>query len=158
MTYNHGVFPHDVPTAKKSARSSTFFDMPLNSLWSDGTADLGQYCLTAPSHYLYQYWLIISEVLWYAPNANFTGTKCDIYPWYEFENDSFRISAASPKGHLGNWGLTGIYRYHSIVNGGMEWLAQCYHGNLSAQLTTSVIIRFNYCQLVTSYTHIEYIE
>ena len=34
-------------------------------------------CLTAPSHYLDQYWLIISEV-------NFTGNAQDIYPQYEF--------------------------------------------------------------------------
>ena len=30
-------------------------------------------CLMAPSHYLNQCWLIISEVLWHSPGGNFTG-------------------------------------------------------------------------------------
>ena len=29
-------------------------------------------CLTASSHYLNQYWLMISEVLWHSPDNNFT--------------------------------------------------------------------------------------
>ena len=29
-------------------------------------------CLTAPSHYLTQHWLHISEVVWYSPEINFT--------------------------------------------------------------------------------------
>ena len=29
-------------------------------------------CLTAPSHYLNQCWLMISEVLWHSPDTNFT--------------------------------------------------------------------------------------
>ena len=30
-------------------------------------------CLTAPSHYLNQYWLIFSKVLWHSPEGNFIG-------------------------------------------------------------------------------------
>ena len=29
-------------------------------------------CLTAPSHYLNQCWLMISEVFWHSPDSNFT--------------------------------------------------------------------------------------
>ena len=43
-------------------------------------------CLTAPSHFLSQSWLIINEILWFSPEGNFTGKAQDIYPWYEFEN------------------------------------------------------------------------
>ena len=63
-------------------------------------------CLTAPSHYLNQFWLTISEVLWHSPEGNFTNSYLalslgcclcpirwssqkyikDFYPWYEFEN------------------------------------------------------------------------
>ena len=33
-----------------------------------GDIDLGQHwCLTIPSHYLNQYWLLISEVVWHSP-------------------------------------------------------------------------------------------
>ena len=42
--------------------------------------------LTAPSHYLNQCWLIISEALWHSPKCNFPGNAHGIYPWYEFEN------------------------------------------------------------------------
>ena len=52
-------------------------------------------CLTAPSHYLNQCWLIIREILWHSPEGNFTGNDQDIYP-YEFENDKFKITATSP--------------------------------------------------------------
>ena len=44
-------------------------------------------CLTAPSHYLNQCWLIISKVLQHSPEGNFAGNAPDIYHWYDFEND-----------------------------------------------------------------------
>ena len=53
-------------------------------------------CLSAPSHYLNQCWLIIVEVLWHSPEGNFTGNAHNIHPWYVFENDWFWITAASP--------------------------------------------------------------
>ena len=51
-------------------------------------------CLMAPSHYLNQYWLVISKVLWHSSEGNFTGNTWDIYRWYEFENYQFKITAA----------------------------------------------------------------
>ena len=36
-------------------------------------------CLTAPSHYLNQCWLTVSE-------GNFAWNAKDIFSWYEFEN------------------------------------------------------------------------
>ena len=42
-------------------------------------------CLTAPSHYLYQCWLIFNEVLWHSLEGNYTGDTQQIYPWYVFE-------------------------------------------------------------------------
>ena len=53
-------------------------------------------CLTAPSHYLNQSWLIIMEVLWYSLEGNFIGDTQDIYPWYEFENYKFETTVISP--------------------------------------------------------------
>ena len=44
------------------------------------------WCLTAPSHYLRQFWLIIRQVLWRSSENNFTRNAQYIYPWYEFEN------------------------------------------------------------------------
>ena len=59
-------------------------------------------CLTAPSHHLNQCWPIISEVLQHSPESNFTGNAPDIYHWYDFENDSFKFRAASPRGQWVN--------------------------------------------------------
>ena len=68
----------------------------VNSLWpSDAIwrhrsgstlVQVMAWCLTAPSHYLNQCWLIISEVLWHSTEGNFTWNAQDIYPWHEFEN------------------------------------------------------------------------
>ena len=74
-------------------------------------------CLTAPSHYLKHYWLIISEVLWHSPEgiftgnargnasdmwhsheSNFTGNAPDICVGYEFKNNLFKITSTPPRG------------------------------------------------------------
>ena len=66
----------------------------LNSLWPSGTiwwqrsgsasAQVIDCCLLAPSHYLNQCWLIISEVLW--PESNFRMSAQAIILYNEFEN------------------------------------------------------------------------
>ena len=64
---------------------------PSDTIWWHGSRStlvrVMACCLTAPSHYLNQCWLIISEVLWHSPEGNFTGNAPDIYNWYDFEND-----------------------------------------------------------------------
>ena len=56
-------------------------------------------CLMAPSHCLNQCWLIISSVLYVASIlGHFQGNAQDIYPWYEFQNNSFKIITTSPRG------------------------------------------------------------
>ena len=48
---------------------------PSDVIWQQGTrstlAQVMACCLTAPSHYLNQCWLMISEVLWHSPDSNF---------------------------------------------------------------------------------------
>ena len=39
-------------------------------------------CLTAPSHYLKQYWVVISEVLLLSRDGNFTGSPQDSSLWF----------------------------------------------------------------------------
>ena len=85
-----------------------FFRFTLNSLWpSDAIwqhrsgstlAQVMACCLTAPSHYLNQCSLIISEGSRHLHEANFTGNAHDIYPWYEFENYQIKTTAISPRG------------------------------------------------------------
>ena len=63
-----------------------------------GDIDLGQHwprmacCLTAPSHYLNQCWLIISEVLRHSHEGNFfTGNTKEIYQRYALRNINLRL-------------------------------------------------------------------
>ena len=51
-------------------------------------------CITAPSHYLNQCWLIISEVLCHSPEGIYTGNGHTIILYNEFEND-FKINASA---------------------------------------------------------------
>ena len=64
----------------------------INSLWPSDTiwqqksgstlAQVMAWCLTAPSHYLNQCWLIISEGLWHSPEGKFVKiTLSLIWVW-----------------------------------------------------------------------------
>ena len=80
----------------------------INSLWPNATiwiqssvstlVHVMACCLTAPSHYLKQCWLLINEVLWHSPKGNFIGSAQDICPRYEFENYKFNITTSSTRG------------------------------------------------------------
>ena len=57
---------------------------PSDAMWRQRSgstlAHVMACCLTAPSHYLKQYWpIIISHVLWHSPQGNFTRNAQDIY-------------------------------------------------------------------------------
>ena len=64
----------------------------INSLWPTDTiwqhrsrstlAQVMACCLTAPSHYLNQCWLIISKMLRHSPEGNFAGNAPNIYHWW----------------------------------------------------------------------------
>ena len=43
-------------------------------------------------HYLNQYWLLISEVLWHSPENNFTASAQASSLQNEFENYTFKIT------------------------------------------------------------------
>ena len=79
----------------------------LNSLWPiyniwwhrSGSAlvQVMACCLTAPSHYLNQCWLLASNILWHSPGSNLemTGQAPNLYN--EFEKYTFKISATPPR-------------------------------------------------------------
>ena len=52
-------------------------------------------CLTAPSHYLNQCWLLINGVLWHSPMTNFIG-RYQFIKWVE--KYTCKISSTSPRG------------------------------------------------------------
>ena len=77
----------------------------INSLWHSDAIWHHRYgstlvqvmdcCLTAPSHYLNQWWCIIAGVWWHSPEGNIVRNAIEIYLWYEFENYKFKIPATS---------------------------------------------------------------
>ena len=74
----------------------------INSLWlsdaiwrqrSESTlAPVMAWCLTAPSHYLNQCWLIITKVEWHSSMDIFTRDNSAINHWNHLENQVPRIS------------------------------------------------------------------
>ena len=83
---NHSLI--DIPDDEDDAQSLIFNRLwPSDAIWRQRTGSpLSQAmvcCLMAPSHYLNQCWIIISEVFWHSPEDNFTGNN--ISHWHEFE-------------------------------------------------------------------------
>ena len=80
----------------------------VNSLWPSDTiwwqrsgstlAQVMAFCLTAPSHYLNQCWLIISKIKLHSSDSNFTSDNSAINHWNKFEDHSSKISVKSPRG------------------------------------------------------------
>ena len=70
----------DLPSFHGDPRIDSLW--PVDAIWSHRTwsilVQLIVSCLAAPSHYLNQYWLIISEVLWHSHGGNFSGNIKDM--------------------------------------------------------------------------------
>ena len=92
-----------------------FFPTPLtiiNSLWpgdaiwrqrSGSTlAQVMACCLTAPSHYLNQCWLIIGGVTWHSSQGISLRQCEDTNRWNKIENCSFKMASRSPRGQWVN--------------------------------------------------------
>ena len=75
---------------------------PSDAIWwhrSGSTlAQVMACCLMAPSHYLNQWWLIISEVQWHSYQGNFTRDASTINHWNLFENYMSKITVKFPRG------------------------------------------------------------
>ena len=67
----------------------------------------------APSHYLNQCWLIISEVQWHSYQGNFTRDASIISHWNPFENYISKISFKFPRGQ---WNLNSSRLLHWYWN------------------------------------------
>ena len=81
----------------------------INSLWptdaicrhrSGSTlVQVMDWCLTAPSHYLDQCWLLISEVLWHSFEINSTARAQAIILHNELKSYILKITVISTRGH-----------------------------------------------------------
>ena len=54
------------------------------------------WCLTAPSHYPYQCWLIIKDVLWHSPESIFTRGPHELNPKHVLGDYTSKITTTSP--------------------------------------------------------------
>ena len=79
---------------------------PSDAIWRQRSgstlAQVMACCLTAPSHYLNQCWLIISEVQWHSYKGNFTRDASTINPLNLFQNYMSKISCKFPRGQWVN--------------------------------------------------------
>ena len=64
-------------------------------------------CLTAPSHYLNQCWLIINKVMWHSSEDIIIRTFEDTNQWSKIENYIYKMALRSPRGQWTNaaWGV-----------------------------------------------------
>ena len=94
----------------------------VNSLWPShairrqGTestlAQVMACCLTAPSHYLNQCWLIISKVMWHLLEGIIMRISEDTNRSNKIENYTSRITFRSPRGQWVKLGLTSSISTH----------------------------------------------
>ena len=79
---------------------------PSDAIWrhrfGSTLAQVMACCLMAPSHYLNQCWVIINEVPWFSSESNFTESAHTTILYLGFENQTFRITAISPRGQWVN--------------------------------------------------------
>ena len=87
--------------------------MIVNSLWPNDAiwqqisgstlAQVMGCCLTAPSHYLSQCWLIIHEVPWHSSGCIIIRRSEETNQQNKIENCSFKMASRSPRGQWVNW-------------------------------------------------------
>ena len=80
---------------------------PSDAIWRQWSwttlAQVMACCLTAPSHYLNQCWLITRGVLWHTSESSFAGIAQGIDSGYEFEKDILKNIFKSPRGQWVKW-------------------------------------------------------
>ena len=89
---------------------------PCDSIWWHRSlstlAQVMACCLMAPSHYLYQCWLVVSKVLWHSSEGNYTRDTSSINHCKKLENDLSKISYKFP---WGQW--VKIYEHFTVTPG-----------------------------------------
>ena len=84
---------------------------PGDAIWRHGTrstlAHVMACCLTAPSHYLNQCWLIICEVPWHSSRCIIIRRSEETNQLNKIEYCSFKMASRSPRGHWVNLSKAG---------------------------------------------------
>ena len=135
---------------------------PSDAIWRQWSwttlAQVMACCLTAPSHYLNQCWLIIRGVLWHTSESSFAGIAQGIDSGYEFEKDILKNIFKSPRGQWVKWPITGrlwkcmqqkpelsilsstlpynVFTYHATCNENFKILTQPMAGKRKEKMGT----------------------
>ena len=81
-------------------------------------------CLTAPSHYLNQCWLIIDKVLWHSSQDIIMRRSQNNNRYNNIENYIFRITLRSPRGQWINRDVVACYHWQKAnPSTAKEWVA-----------------------------------
>ena len=96
--------------------------------------------VTAPSHYLNQCWLLVSEVFWHSPDSNFTTSAQAINLYNMLENDTFKIIPTSPNGQWVKPGTIGSVNqwYYVIMLMSSNWSRQAHIPSLCGEETSGL--------------------
>ena len=124
-------FPHSTPNVHIVRVKTVWYInslRPSDAIWRQWSwttlVQVMACCLTAPSHYLNQCWLIIRGVLWHTSESSFAGIAQGIDSGYEFEKDILKNIFKSPRGQWVNastavcvysWGELGQYHIDELV-------------------------------------------
>ena len=84
LSSHHCDFINTFPSANDIPIPNLNTLWPSDTIWHKSGSTLAQVmacCLTAPSHYLNQCWLIISKVQWHPSESNFTRDTAAISHW-----------------------------------------------------------------------------
>ena len=90
---SYGAKPYKVPVINSLRPGDTIWHRTRSTL-----AQVMACCLTAPSHYLNQCWLIISKVHWHSYEGNLTQDTLAINHLHYLENYLSKLSFKSPRG------------------------------------------------------------
>ena len=104
----------------------------INTWWHRSASTLAlvmAWCQTAQSHYLNQYWVIITKIQWHPTDDSFTRDPPVANHWNEFENYLYKPSFKSPWGQWVNsceilWHLAALRKLTHLPRNKMADISQ----------------------------------
>ena len=124
---------------------------PGDATWRRGTrstlAQVMACCLTAPSHYLNQCWLMIREVPWHSSGCIIIRRSEETNQWNKIESCSFKMASRSPRGQWVN--SMGTRTLRSLIATWLLWNFTAVTVNANKGLKP-IIIKRSYIQRTVS--------
>ena len=109
-------------------KCSRFTETEMLFWWQRSGSTLAQVmacCLTAPSHYLNQCWLIISKVQWHSSEGSFTRDTSAIHHWNYLKYEVPKMSFKFPRGQWVKAQNLPVHILHTLYGEAMCESAYC---------------------------------